>query len=986
MGKIKNQNLYPIKIPVATDYIIGSDSENEGETVNFQFDSFVDFVNSVNGNAIISYIFATSPIPVLDENGYGYFLSENNIVNPGDITKLKISKKTKSLVDLTPLFQFLGQNTDNFTLKLRNLSDPNNFLYLNLLGVTEEEFQFTFTVEITNSNNFLGNLLVNSIYGLDFNNIVSIDTTDDLPEGDINLYFTVARVLSTLLTGLDFTTGGSIASTDTILQAFGKLQNQLSSIGLQKVVDNNNFWLNSDDPNRLRYFIVGDSEIATDTFGWQGRTNSFSINESGFLFGSGISPIENPMSIPNIQLRGKVPLTPGDRVFDLPNNKEPGEYILATRDEINPGAIYSQRFFKNYFTSSTGFTLTSLTPSYVDGKMRLTGGLGNFNQYFTIDGLKNTDENIELELIFKATTVNTGSFGLAIGKKSINSWYDASVVCSLSPVQASAYLWDPTNTTQLGNKVLNSINSGDILKLKYTQIANVITCSYYNITQKTKGQFSITGNLSVTKNFKIPNSSDIRIYNLGGTMDIISIKVTSLSNTSPNIICIGDSKTVGYSASGNELRWASNINSLGTVITNAGDGDRTVEVIQTINYTKLLNAKIAILCIGRNDLGSGVSTTVWQLNYQNIVSELQNQGTKVIHLLPIPETVLADQSVLKNWIVSNYGIENCIDPSIGWSNATMLSTDNVHPNEVGHAHISNIIINSGLIESNIINRFPKINELDNEGVELTVNTSNYIPYANNTVYSDSDIYRISSGRYAQGNNIGYNFGTGFQTYEITGLNFGLLAVSKIGSTRRWYFSGDSVNGYIGLNNNGTNVNCLTLFPDGGVQYEELGNINSRSASAKIQIDSTTQGLLIPRMTNAQRLSITSPATGLMVYCTNSPEGLYLKKTDEWVLILDSKNSSDTILSSAPTLLLTNTSKVMYYTYTGSTPATWTLPTLIGNSKLRIVMYNTGTGIVTVNTNTGGNDIYDSGALVNTTSLNPGTRVEVFNNSEIYIMS
>lgn len=40
------------------------------------------------------------------------------------------------------------------------------------------------------------------------------------------------------------------------------------------------------------------------------------------------------------------------------------------------------------------------------------------------------------------------------------------------------------------------------------------------------------------------------------------------------------------------------------------------------------------------------------------------------------------------------------------------------------------------------------------------------------------------------------------------------------------------------------------------------------ATAKMQIDSTTQGFLMPRMTSAQRLAISSPPAGLMVYDTN----------------------------------------------------------------------------------------------------------------------
>jgi len=53
-------------------------------------------------------------------------------------------------------------------------------------------------------------------------------TTSDIAEGS-NLYFTGARVLATTLAGLSIS-GGSITSSDPILQAFGKLQNQINSI------------------------------------------------------------------------------------------------------------------------------------------------------------------------------------------------------------------------------------------------------------------------------------------------------------------------------------------------------------------------------------------------------------------------------------------------------------------------------------------------------------------------------------------------------------------------------------------------------------------------------------------------------------------------------------------------------------------------------------------------------------------------------------
>jgi hypothetical protein len=45
-----------------------------------------------------------------------------------------------------------------------------------------------------------------------------------------NLYFTEDRVRGTVLTGLNLASGGTIAATDSVLQAFGKVQNQISAL------------------------------------------------------------------------------------------------------------------------------------------------------------------------------------------------------------------------------------------------------------------------------------------------------------------------------------------------------------------------------------------------------------------------------------------------------------------------------------------------------------------------------------------------------------------------------------------------------------------------------------------------------------------------------------------------------------------------------------------------------------------------------------
>jgi hypothetical protein len=65
----------------------------------------------------------------------------------------------------------------------------------------------------------------------------------------------------------------------------------------------------------------------------------------------------------------------------------------------------------------------------------------------------------------------------------------------------------------------------------------------------------------------------------------------------------------------------------------------------------------------------------------------------------------------------------------------------------------------------------------------------------------------------------------------------------------------------------------------------IGVNTSINASAILDITSTTKGVLFPRMTNAQRTSISSPAIGLIVYCTDAVEGLYIYKSTGWTFII-----------------------------------------------------------------------------------------------------
>jgi len=390
------------------------------------------------------------------------------------------------------------------------------------------------------------------------------------------------------------------------------------------------------------------------------------------------------------------------------------------------------KYFKNYFTDASGLTVNGFTPTFANGKMNLTGGTNDFTKNLTVDNSLNTDENIEIEVIYKATTLG---LGLVVGKKSVNGWFPSSIGVHFDMTSLNLKIWEainisPTNTKAIGNSPV--VSPGDIIKLKYTQIGSVVACTATNLTTKETKQTKAISNLSTSINFSPANTGRVCLWNLGGTYDIISIKHTSLSKSNPDIICIGDSKTVGYSSTAQPLRFADNINKLGTVQVFGGTGDRTVEITQTIDGIVLIKPKYAILNIGRNDLASGVASATWQANYSNIVNKLSLAGITVIHLLPIPETTIADQSVLNTWINATYPSGLKIDPSIGWVNGTMLSSDGVHPTEYGHAYISKLIIDSGFITPpSILNVFSKVNEIEPiQNEEVSVKTNFYIDTVN----------------------------------------------------------------------------------------------------------------------------------------------------------------------------------------------------------------------------------------------------------------
>jgi hypothetical protein len=114
-----------------------------------------------------------------------------------------------------------------------------------------------------------------------------------------------------------------------------------------------------------------------------------------------------------------------------------------------------------------------------------------------------------------------------------------------------------------------------------------------------------------------------------------------------------------------------------------------------------------------------------------------------------------------------------------------------------------------------------------------------------------------------------------RTLSINGVSFDLSA------NRSWSvgtLTGSGTVSYVPRWDGSTSLTNSLLFDNGSAVGLNTASVN---ASALFQMDSTTRGFLPPRMTSAQRLAITSPAQGLIVYQTDSVIGLYIYANSTW---------------------------------------------------------------------------------------------------------
>lgn len=351
-------------------------------------------------------------------------------------------------------------------------------------------------------------------------------------------------------------------------------------------------------------------------------------------------------------------------------------------------------------TSNIPFTTN--TQGFLVGSEPFTGG---FNQHIQTR-FKTCDSDCQIDMEFEFTsTRNTDSYGLSLGLVSVAPSY-----------RPSAIVFYDGSTNTDGGKVKIYNEDGGITELsanigtpkvsassgltptinhlyRLTMVVKgiIIEARIANLTTGASFTTRLIANLAANKgNLYLPNTSRIFIGHQGGGHIIRSLTVKTNQPTNPDILCLGDSKTRGYSAESYALTYPSRLAVLtnADVSVHAGDGDTTVSCLAQLPYLlDYCTPKYVCLCIGRNDLllSPAVSTATWQSNYAQIVALLLAKGVlKIFHILPIPEP--GNQDALKTYISTTYPNSekhHLLDPSLIWVRSMYLSTDNIHPNATG---------------------------------------------------------------------------------------------------------------------------------------------------------------------------------------------------------------------------------------------------------------------------------------------------------------
>jgi hypothetical protein len=607
--------------------------------------------------------------------------------------------------------------------------------------------------------------------------------------GSVTATLVNSAVIGKVLTGLNLSGGGTIASTDTILQAFGKTQNQISALvggvmyeGTWNATTNSPT-IASGTGSKGDYYVVSTS----------GSTNIDGITD--WKIGDWI--------IFNGTVWDKVDNT--DAVSSV--NAYTGAVSLVTGDVLEGAGSLPSRPSQLYFTDARARAAISLTTIASSGSSSYNSSTGVLNvPTYTLSGLGGVPTT-------RSITINGTAFDLSADRS-----YSVGTVTSVAALTLG------TTGTDLNSTVANGTTTP------------VITLNIPTASATNRGALSSTDWTTFNSKFTLPALTSGSVLFSNGT---------TIAQDNANFF------------------WDDTNNRLG-IGTNAPAN--TLDV----SGSARVSGALTVLRVNTDGLANAN-------NFSAAFNVFELRGTS-----SFGGTAYIYDGTNWRWREgTNTGFLR-----LGISRS--VSINGIPWNSTGTLNIS---VGFGAGGTGAASSMTAVGDL-----ALSSLTSG----ANNTSIGEASLFNVSTG--ANNTAIGRYAGTS------SGGNSNANHSSSIflGVGNGWLSGGTALtNTYIIGNDVRTNLSNVFMLGRSD-QTIMVGQGTSVGSGAIFQIDATNRGLLIPRMTLAQRNAIASPAAGLQVIVTGEAGGefvsMYNSSTASWVSSQQSLTLTTTGTSGSSTLV------------------------------------------------------------------------------------
>ena len=579
---------------------------------------------------------------------------------------------------------------------------------------------------------------------------------------------------------------------------------------------------------------------------------------------------------------------------------------VIDRDSIFSTPDYYGNFFKEKnFTDLSKFDVNGATVSVSGGNLNFSAGANTYTQSLDIKG-NSALENFTITGRFKVGDKTSTSYGFGLGIRTTGVYAMYAFFNMTNGANSGKITLDNVVGLTTSTGLAFSVGDTIIFSLEKTR-ANIIVQAYNQTTKAAP--------LRLTYNYTIYSPSPslswygkYAIFSKGGLFSVDSLSVFSKDIKNPDLLILGDSKTCAYQASNYSDGYAQMIQAkYKNTDIYAAPGFQLQNALTTTDQIISLNPKAVLMALGSNDIRAGRTLAQYTADYDTIVNRFIAAGIQVYHALPFYEKPISVKPLV-DYIIATYPADRIIDTYNPMLATGALDTDTLHPSPAGHQAIYKTILNSNIIpgkktfeqplsagavaygsfdgglsnddnfnyirsgQTGMVRIGSKVRIGTHNGNGIISLSGNNIDQSNGVSFSQvgNDIYIIRDGTLniktvAGGVTTSINNVGAFQTGSTATANGGMVVPTMVG-----YFWGNTSSGYSIASWTGSsghmdfrvnNVTAATIDSAGRVGV----GITTPEESAKLQVFSTTQGVLFPMLSQAQIDAIVNPADGLMVY-------------------------------------------------------------------------------------------------------------------------